>query len=239
MSTGVPSQAYEMQSHLTKIFLASTLVLSTFTTTLTMPSYAADGDAPALRGSISMDDLSMQVVRKEVELAAFNAEFRNHYMQPNKWRKRRIKFYEMTAGGIANAGDITLISQFWHYYRNVGAGLKHKGSLESGAITVMVAYLTLGGLYAAEGVNDLFHDYKAMKHGWDAKSVLKRAETLKGEIDAAIAARKSTIDSDTSLSSSERQVLDMESKVLSESRDLGLLEFNKTVCRCTKKAYCS
>lgn len=188
-----------------------------------------------LRGSISMDELAQAAIKKELELAVFNAEFREHYMKPKKWRDRRHNLYDMAAGGVANAGDITLISQFWHYYRNVGAGLKHKGSLESGAITVMVAYLTLGGLYAAEGLNDLIQDYRAKRQGWDAKSVLQKAENLKAEIDKSLAARRSALANDSSISGSERQMMEAENKVLDDCRDLGLLEFSKLYVDARKK----
>lgn len=188
-----------------------------------------------LRGSVSLDEMTMLAVKKEVELAAYNAAFRQHYTKPNKWKNRRLKFYEMTAGGIANAGDITLISQFWHYYRNPGAGLKHKGSLESGAITVMVAYLTLGGLYAAEGLTDLIGDYKATKQGFSSREVLRRAEQLKKEIDEALASRRAAVNSDSSLSAVDRQVYEQENKVLQDGRDLALVEFSKLYVDARKK----
>jgi hypothetical protein len=191
-------------------------------------------ESTVLRGSISMDELAHKAIKKELELAMFNSEFREHYMKPNKWRDRRHNFYDMAAGGVANAGDITLMSQFWHYYRNPGAGLKHKGSLESGAITVMVAYLTLGGLYAAEGLNDLLQDYRAKRQGWDSHSVLKKAESLKAEIDSCLASRKAALD-DPSLGTGERQLMQSENKVLEDCRDLTLLEFSKLYVDARKK----
>ncbi len=196
---------------------------------------ALSEETPVLRGNVSMDELAMKTVQKEIELAALNSDFRTHYMQPNKWRNRRVKFYQMAAGGIANAGDITIMSHFWNYYRNVGGGLKHKGSLESGVITVMVAYLTLGGLYAAEGAHDLFNDYLAKRKGFDSKNVLKRAEDLKAEIDQALSARKAALSSDSSLNDSERTLLAQENKVLQDCRDLVLLEFSKLYVDARKK----
>lgn len=196
---------------------------------------ACSQDIPQLRGSVSMDELAMKTIQKEIELAALNADFRTHYMQPNKWRNRRVKFYQMAAGGIANAGDITIMSHFWNYYRNPGAGLKHKGSLESGVITVMLAYLTLGSMCAAEGVHDLFNDYLAKRKGFDSKNVLKKAEALKAEIDQALSARKASVASDSGMSDSERSLLTQENKVLQDCRDLVLLEFSKLYVDARKK----
>jgi hypothetical protein len=107
-----------------------------------------------LRGSAShgsdvssLEGIDRKILAKEMELLRLNAEFRTHYLGPQKWKKRRQKFYDATGGAIANAGDITLMSQFYRYWKNPGDGLAHKGRLEAGPIIVMVAYLTLGGLY--------------------------------------------------------------------------------------------
>ncbi|MBX9687844.1 MAG: hypothetical protein K2X27_14155 [Candidatus Obscuribacterales bacterium] len=222
-----------MRSILTKALLSASMLPFLLQSGAIQETLAAEETA-VLRGSASMDDLGMQIVKKEIELLSLNSDFRNHYMQGNKWKKRRLKLYEMAAGGVANAGDITLISQFWHYYRNPGAGLKHKGSLESGAITVMVAYLSLGGLYAAEGLNDLFQDFRSARKGWSSKSVLQKAETLKNEIDAAISARKIALQNDNS-SPDEKRMLEQENKVLQDCRDLSLLEFSKLYIDARKK----
>jgi len=68
---------------------------------------------------------------------------------------------------MANAGDITIMSQFWHYQNNVGGGLKHKGSLEV-ASSRYVAYLTLGSLMVPK-VGRSAIDYKSIHQKMDAR----------------------------------------------------------------------
>ncbi len=172
----------------------------------------------------SVDQIDEQVLKKEISLLRLNTNFRTHYMKPERNRKRRLKVFDLIGGGIANAGDITLIDQFRRYQNKPLEGLAHKGRLQSGAITVLVAYLTMGSLYAGEGVFDLYTDYKGKKEGFGAKSILKQATALKADIDALLESRKRAVES-MSLSGSQRDIFSAEDKILQESRDLALLEF--------------
>ena len=138
-----------------------------------------------------------------------------------------MKFYDFAAGAVANAGDITLLSAFWKYNRYPGRGLNHRGRLEGGVITVLVAYSLLGTMYAAEGAGDLISDYKAKKQHFDAKSMRDRVCAIKNELDKLLADRSSAVAQLNDLSQSERQFLTAEENVLRDFRDLGLLEFSK------------
>ncbi len=172
----------------------------------------------------SVEQIDEQILKKEVSLLRLNTNFRTHYMKPERNRKRRLKVFDLIGGGIANAGDITLIDQFRRYQNKPTEGLAHKGRLQSGAITVLVAYLTMGSLYAGEGVWDLYTDYRGKKEGFGAKSILKQATALKTEIDALLESRKQAAEG-LSVGAAQREVFSAEDKVLRDSRDLALLEF--------------
>jgi hypothetical protein len=171
-----------------------------------------------------LDEVNKQIIAKEIELLRFNTDFRNHYMAPNKNKQRRLKLYDMVGGGIANAGDIALMSNFWRYWKNPGEGLKNRGRLQSGAVVVMVAYLTLGGLYLGEGVFDLAGDYRAKRQKWDAKSVREKGLGLKADLDKLLEQRKALVGS---VSGIEQEIFQSEGKVLAGIRDLGVLEFTR------------
>lgn len=153
-----------------------------------------------------------------------NAEFRTHYTAGDKWKKRRLKLYDFAGGGIANAGDIALLSQFWRYYRSPGDGLAHKGRLESGPLVVMIAYCTLGGLYALEGCYDLAKDYKGKQKGFSAKTVYKKALAAKTDLDKLFAVRDQKLQS---LSPDKIALQTAQGRVLRDVRDLSLIEFSR------------
>ncbi|MBX3134977.1 hypothetical protein KF707_02000 [Candidatus Obscuribacterales bacterium] len=211
---------------------AATCVL--LSATPTCPAYgqsetdnAAQND-PVLRGYTSDSNLFEQIdsdiLKKEVELLKLNAEFRTHYTAGDRWKKRRMKLYDFAGGGIANAGDIALLSQFWRYYRNPGDGLAHKGRLESGPLVVMIAYCTLGGLYALEGCYDLAKDYKGKQKGFAAKTVYKKALAAKIELDKLFAVRDQKLQA---LNSDNCALQTAQGRVLKDVRDLSLIEFSR------------
>ncbi len=79
----------------------------------TIPAFA---QTQATLNNIEM--LDKQIADKEIELLRLNSDFRSHYTARDKNKQRRMKFYDFAAGAVANAGDITLMSQFWKYQRN-------------------------------------------------------------------------------------------------------------------------
>jgi hypothetical protein len=182
-----------------------------------------------LHGSASqgVDLLNAQIAKKEVELLKLNTDFRTHYTARDKNKQRRMNAYDFASGAVANAGDITLLSQFWKYQRIPGAGLNRRGRLEAGVITVLVAYTMLGGMYTAEGVGDLISDYRSKRQHFDAKSMRERAVAIKDELERLLKARATAIAEMPNLDAGEREYLSCEEKVLRDLKDLGLLEFSK------------
>lgn len=195
-----------------------------FSLPLSVAAQSSDASAGAVvETSSSVDLINKQIIKKEIELLRFNTDFRNHYMAPNKNKQRRLKFYDAVGGGIANAGDITLMSQFWRYWKNPGQALANRGRLQAGAVVVMVAYLTLGGMYLGEGLYDVYTDYKGKKQKWDAKSVREKALAFKNDLDELMQQRQSLVSA--SASGNQLAVLNTEGKVLSGIQELGLIEF--------------
>lgn len=175
----------------------------------------------------AIEETDKQILKKEAEFLQFNGAFREHYATPNKWRTRRANAGAFTAGALANAGDITIMSQFWRYHNDPGVGLQHKGRLETGPAIVLSAYCTLGGLTALEGVHDMYSDYRAKQKGFDAKTVLSKGKKLKGELDALIDTRQKQVDGATDLSKGDSTRLTAETHFLKDCRDLTLLEFSR------------
>lgn len=199
-----------------------------------MAAQSSDANAgAAVETSSSVDLINKQIIKKEIELLRFNTDFRNHYMAPNKNKQRRLKFYDAVGGGIANAGDITLMSQFWRYWKNPGQALANRGRLQAGAVVVMVAYLTLGGMYLGEGLYDVYTDCKGKKQKWDAKSVREKALAFKNDLDKLMQQRQSLVSA--SASGNQLAVLNTEGKVLSGIQELGLIEFSRLYIDSRKK----
>ncbi len=209
-------------------FLAGALMLQCF---LPFGACAQSLSGPDME---NIESLNKQIAAKEVELLKLNSDFRTHYTARDRKKQRRMKFYDFAAGAVANAGDITLMSQFWKYQKKPGEGLNKRGRLEAGVITVLVAYCLLGSMYAAEGASDLICDYQGKRKHFDAKSMRERVVALRDEIDKLIAQRKAAVGL-VSPGSGESQYLLAEEEVLKDLRDLAILEFSKLYIDSRKK----
>jgi hypothetical protein len=198
--------------------------------------WGADSEAPALlKGGCQADvvnDMSKKIALKEIELLRLNTNFREHYTKHDKWQERRLNVYNTAGSAVANAGVITLISEFWKYHHRVGEGLVHKGRLESGLIQVIVAYCLVGAGHAGELLYNAEEDYKGKRKGFGAKETLKRVQTLRGEIDTLLTQRAEAVGT---TSSAERGFLDAEGKVLEDARDLALIDFSGLYVQSRKK----
>lgn len=219
------------------LLLCAAIGFSSFAPIYAQETQDQNSDQTNLRDYIqqsgnNMSALDKDILKKEVELIKLNAEFFSHYTKGSKWKKRRMNFYDAAAGTVANVGDIILMSQFYRYYKNPGEGLAHKGRLQCGALIVLVAYLTLGGMYAGEGAYDLINDYKGKRKGFDAKTVYNRALTIKTDLDKLFAQRDAQCQS---ASSDSKAAMVAEGNVLKDIRDLALIEFSKIYVDSRKK----
>jgi hypothetical protein len=171
----------------------------------------------------SAESLSKRAALKEIELFKLNTQFRLHYTKHDKWQERRLNLYNIAGSAVANAGVITLITEFWRYHKNPGLGLMRRGQLESGLIQVIVAYLIVGGGYTGEVVYDAISDFRGKQQGFSAKTICTRVASLRAEIDELLKQRDQVVASTTG---SEHELLDCEGKVLKDWRDLALIDFS-------------
>jgi len=169
-----------------------------------------------------IEDLTRRIAEKELDLFKLNTQFRLHYTKHNKWEERRLDLYNIAGSGVANAGVITLITQFWRYHNNVGLGLQRKGRLESGLIQVLVAYLIVGAGYTGEVLYDAYNDYRGKQKGFGAKEMCEKVKTLRIEIDDLLSQRDKLVANEAS----SRELLECEGTVLKDWRDLALLDFS-------------
>lgn len=158
-----------------RIILNSLLSLSLMTASMASPlqALAVAGDPGSsqptqLSGAITIaddevDKISQDILTDEIEILQCTTNFRNQYTKPDKWKKRRTTLYQIAASGMANGGDITLQTQFWHYNRNVANALKNRGRLEAGLIPVIAAYAAVIAAYSGELVFDQYSDMKVRR----------------------------------------------------------------------------
>ncbi|HNB22633.1 MAG TPA: hypothetical protein PKZ32_09455, partial [Candidatus Melainabacteria bacterium] len=80
--------------------------------------------------------------------------------------------------------------------------------------------LTLGSLYAGEGMYDLVSDYRAKRQGFDARSIYKKVVAYKNDLNSLLESR-------AGLAQNQGPEAVAEGKVLTDIRDLLLIEFSR------------
>lgn len=177
-----------------RVILNSLLPLLLMTVSVASPlqalAVAGDPDGSQsmqLSGAVTIaddevDKVSKDILTDEIEILQCTTNFRNQYTKPDKWKKRRTTLYQIAASGMANGGDITLQTQFWHYNRNVANALKNRGRLEAGLIPVIAAYAAVIAAYSGELVFDQYSDMKVRHKHLDSKSTLQKVEQLDASI---------------------------------------------------------
>jgi hypothetical protein len=212
-----------------RIALSASAALMVVTQTVT-PQPGRAEDVSLLSASVKVadneiDTMSRDILNKELDIIRINTAFRNDYTKKEKGQQRRNSIYQLSASGLANAGDITLMSQFWRYNRNPGLGLQNRGRLESGLIIVLAAYSAVVAAYSGEFIIDQIQDAGVRKKGLDSKTTLNRVIALNKELTKMLADRELLIGKATDSNAKEFWLA--ESKILEDCRTLALADFSR------------
>jgi hypothetical protein len=215
---------------------AAAAMLFTSQTVVPIQSLAAEepvltaSAAPILSASVTIADngvdaVSRDILEKELEIIRTNTLFRNNYTKTDRSQQIRNSIYQIGATGLANAGDITLMSQFWRYNRNPGLGLQNRGRLEAGLIIVLAAYSAVVAAYSGEYIIDQVQDLQTRKRGLDSKTTLNRVIALNKELTALLVERQALVDKTTD--ANMKEFWTAEGKILEDCRNLTLADFSR------------
>lgn len=184
---------------------------------------ASDVDPVQATGAV--DELTKQILLKEIELQRFNLHYTLEVAKQGRWKGWRYAFFQEANTGLNLAGGI--ISTV-----NRGSNLHHAQGVrlypqEAANYIPMIGSIIGAGAAATEfGING-FHDIVARRRGFSPTASVKRVKTLKDDITRLMAMREWLIkveQSDPSLSS-RVNIDQVEGKVLADTLDQSLQEF--------------
>lgn len=211
-------------------------------------SCSAQGTAQELRDvqltpRQEIDDLSEQILAKEIELEKLNTYFAMYYAKSGKWRAWRQFFWIEANSSATEAGLIESEVVRWGYVRNPYTRRDAKGhrkvkpinrtAVEDGLIPQMVGQF-IGALGSTgELTANFLNDRKAHKLGFDPHAFAKKVLKLKSEIDQLLVKRKALVETST-IDESDRQIALAEGNCLVDIRDLALIGYQKAYVRGVK-----
>lgn len=187
-------------------------------------AYAAD-DLPHLPNQIN--ELTKNIVLKEIELEKFNLHYRMEVGKQGRWAGWRYAAFQEANFGMNLASGVALTSE-----RSSHFGTAHKlsrGKLEAANLTSMIGYIIGASAGALElGITE-YHDLQAKHKGFSPKLAKAHILALKAEINRLLAEREilMKIEGAAPLLRPHFEEDLVEGQVLTDLRDLALLEYQR------------
>ena len=184
--------------------------------------------------SLTINDLTKQILRKEIELERLNVEFRQKTTLTSCWRQRRMFAYGEGNSGMTEAGLLTALpSQYQvasfkkHYGQKTrpSTRVSQRNNIEAGSRLSLIANsYGAGGDLLELGINYL--NYCSLKkEGFTPNKYRSKVRKLRTEIDQLLTKRRSILAQAPGLSDVDKVTAEQENKVLGDLRDLTLIEY--------------
>ncbi|HEY9784341.1 MAG TPA: hypothetical protein V6D17_02995 [Candidatus Obscuribacterales bacterium] len=172
-----------------------------------------------------IDDLTKQILLKEIELERFNLHYVLEVAKQGRWKGWRYAFFQEANTGLNLAGGI--ISSV-----NRGENLHHSQGVklhpqEAANYIPMIGSIIGASAAAGEFTINGYHDWIARRHGFSPAASIKRVSELKNEISKLIDRRAELIRIEASRPELAQYVLvdNAEEKILKDILGETLKEF--------------
>ncbi|CAN5479263.1 hypothetical protein BH11CYA1_BH11CYA1_12050 [soil metagenome] len=174
-----------------------------------------------------IDDLTKQILLKEIELQKFNLHYSQEVAKQGRWKGWRYAGLQEINAGTGLAGAIISVANRGSYlHRAQGV---HRHVQESANYIPMIGSIIGASAAVFEfGVNG-YHDVIARRHGFSPTAATKHVEGIKNDIDSLMAQRAALtkVEASSPALSGHVEVDDAEGKVLKDLRDQSLQEFQR------------
>lgn len=174
-----------------------------------------------------IDDLTKQILLKEIELQKFNLHYSQEVGKQGRWKGWRYAGLQEMNMGTGLAGAIISVANRGSYLHRA-AGV-HRHVQESANYIPMIGSIIGASAAVMEfGING-YHDLTARRHGFSPSAATKHVEGIKNDIDSLMAQRAALtkVEASSPALSGHVEVDDAEGKVLKDLRDQSLQEFQR------------
>jgi hypothetical protein len=173
-----------------------------------------------------IDELTRQILLKEIELERFNLHYKLEVAKQGRWKGWRYGGFQITNGMLGVAGGIVGVGERGSH---LGTGKIHT-SVQQNAVMIaeIGSWIGAGAALVELGINE-YHELEAHKHGFSPHAAREKVNGLRSDIDTMLSERTALIAVEAGSSSlnAHSTVDAAEGKVLADLRDQGLLEFER------------
>lgn len=171
------------------------------------------------QNEVKIHELTDRIVACELDILKLNTAFRIESSYQTKSRTIRQFLYNLAASGVSLGATTTIMAHRWSTNRPDG------GTLQAGAIGLVVGQAIVDGGIAIEYGIDKLKDYQARKCGLSPGIVREKIQNMKVSLDSLLKERRDLISQLSAINPKKRKSMELESEVLEDVRDLALVEF--------------
>ncbi|MCW5823709.1 MAG: hypothetical protein KIT34_12965 [Cyanobacteria bacterium TGS_CYA1] len=183
-----------------------------------------------------IEDVSNDILQKELELLKLSTRARIASTDKNRVKPWRTFLYNLGGSGVATAGIVTIASERWRTWKTPANA--HRDVLLAGPILLLTSHSIIAGGILLEAALDIRNDRKLKKQGLDPKSTKRKALEICKEIDQKLTERNNllaSVNSNSTISESEKDVFNAETKVLTDLRNAAINEYSQTYVRAKRR----
>lgn len=187
--------------------------------------------ALAQTNSSNIDQITQSILQKQIELERLNTQFRIETTLVSTWRQRRMFTYAESNAGLTEASLIKAIPIRYNQARKKipkpPPDNRNRSRLVAATRVQLVGQcIGAGGDVLELGLN-FMHYCSIRKKGYNPSAYQRRVSVLHSELDNLIEQRRVLLANSNQLSQEEMKTAQVEGKLLSDLRDLTLLEYAK------------
>jgi hypothetical protein len=173
-----------------------------------------------------IDDLTRQILLKEIELERYNLHYKLEVAKQGRWKGWRYGGFQIVNNTLVLSGGIVGVAERGSHLRT---GKIHTSVQENACTLAQVgSWIGAGAALIELGINE-YHELQANKHGFSPHAAREKVNGLRSDIDTMLAERTAltSVEAGSSALNAHSTVDAAEGKVLADLRDQGLLEFER------------
>lgn len=171
----------------------------------------------------AIEKLSNEVLKAEIQLTKLSANYHAAWLKPNRFKSWRVFGYKIADSGLTNGGMITIAASRFKYAADPSKA--PRSFLKAGHIINLTGASILVGGTLTEILLDRISERRVARNKQDPKSVLNQFVQLRKNLDDLLAERKTLVQSTTSLTQCQRDLIEADGLVLQDMRELVSIEF--------------
>jgi hypothetical protein len=177
---------------------------------------------------VLIENVTNEITRAELQLMKISTQFHVSWLRQGNWKSWRLFMYKLAGSTLTNAGMITIAASRFQYSRDPAAA--PRDYLKAGHIVNLTAASVVVGGTLIESTLDRLVERRLGGQRADCGSTLEKFLQVRAKLDSLLVKRNNLIQSCTSLTPGQSEILNIEGQILNDLKQLASIEFANSYC---------